>query len=110
MKHTTLTTFKMDVEQSEIPCVIKFYKDTCWMCQDLVPKYNQLEDDFEGQYKFFVIDDDQEQELGDLFEIDGVPSIYVFSKETGMVEIPFPASDGYTYEYLYDFLDEHDYL
>jgi len=110
MKDLTLTTFKMEVENSELPCVIKFYKDTCWMCRDLEHPYVQLEDEFEGQYNFFVIDDEAEEDLGTLFEIDGVPSIYVYSKDTGMVEIPFPAGDGYTYDYLHDFLDEHDYL
>jgi len=110
MKGLTLTTFKMEVDQADLPCVIKFYKDTCWMCKELVHSYRQLENEFEGQYNFFVIDDEAEEELGDIFNIDGVPSIYVYTKETGMVEIPFPAEDGYTYDYLYDFLDEHDYL
>lgn len=110
MKKLNLTNFNQEVESANVPCVIKFYKDTCWMCQELRTVYKKLERNFRNDYKFYTVDDEESEDLGTIFEIDGVPSIYVYSEKTGMREIPFPEERGYTYDYLYDFLEHHDYL
>ena len=110
MKKLGLLSFNAEVKHSELPCVIKFYKDTCWMCEELISVYKKLEKEFKGQYNFYIVDDEEDEDLGTVFDIDGVPSIYVFTEETGMREIPFPQDRGYTHDYLYDFLEDHDYL
>ena len=110
MKKLSLTTFNMEVQNSDLPCVIKFYKDECWMCQELRPVYKKLERKLNKEYNFYVVDDGENEDLGTIFDIDGVLSVYVYSKKTGMKEVPFPEERGYTYDYLYDFLEYHDYL
>ena len=54
---------------------------------------------YEGQLRFFLVHDKKDNaELGKLFKIDGVPSIFLFSRG-GRIEVPYPEY-GFNEKYL----------
>ena len=101
LEDLTVTNFALKVFNDPVPCVVKFYRDTCFQCVALKPIILKLAEKYKGQLRFFLVHDKKDnKELGKIFKIDGVPSIYFFSKK-GYSEIPYPE-----YGFNEKFLDE----
>jgi thioredoxin 1 len=84
---TTLTkqTFAekfFDVDQidqwqynGDIPCVIKFYTNTCVPCLRIKPTIDELSEIYKGKVEFYQIDIDVELELREVFDVEKVPTL-----------------------------------
>ena len=55
-------------------CVVKFYSNNCHFCVRLKDEYHELANLFEDVY-FFVVNVDDDGNLDDVLELNGVPSI-----------------------------------
>mgnify|MGYP003638611668 CR=1 FL=1 len=99
LENLTVTNFALKVLGNSTPCVIKFYRNTCFQCTTLKPIVLKLAKKYEGQLRFFLVHDKKDNaELGKLFKIDGVPSIFLFSRG-GRIEVPYPEY-GFNEKYL----------
>jgi len=99
LENLTVTNFALKVLGNSTPCVIKFYKNTCFQCITMKPIVLKLAKKYEGQLRFFLVHDGKDNaELGRLFKIDGVPSIFLFDSEA-YTEIPYPEY-GFNEKYL----------
>jgi thiol-disulfide isomerase/thioredoxin len=55
-------------------CVVKFYSNNCPFCVRLKDEYHELSNSFDNLY-FFVVNIDDDGDLDDLLQLNGVPSI-----------------------------------
>ena len=89
MVYITPFNFEEEILKSELCCMVKFSSETCSLCEGLEVVYENLYKDYASQIKFATVDVDEYEFLGELFEIDGVPTIYFFTDECAE-EIPYP--------------------
>lgn len=97
-------------DKIDVPTVIFFSREGCHFCKKLKPIYRKISlmERFQGIYKFYIVDADEEFLLYEKFKSDGVPAIYVLYEEDG-IEIPYPSSpppSGYGEQHITSFLDE----
>jgi thioredoxin-like negative regulator of GroEL len=108
MKFATLENFEDDVLESPIPCIVTFKSDSCHLCAGLRSVLVRLERRYEGRVKFLTVDTFEEEGLAELFNVDGVPTVFLFNNGDGM-EVTYPKApspfSGYSEEYLINFLE-----
>lgn len=99
----TLENFEREILESEKPCVVSFKSDGCHLCLGLARVLFGLERRYGKRLKFGVVDLKAEAEIFEVFDIDGVPTVFMFESGDG-VEIPYPETpsllSGYSEEYL----------
>ena len=84
-----MDTFNENVLDSTVPCIVKFSSEGCHFCQSLKPAYGRLAREFDAQFKFFIVDINEDTQLSDMFAENGVPTFYIFDDDGGH-EIPDP--------------------
>lgn len=115
VKKAFLHNFKREIMDSGIPCMVKFYSDTCYLCDGLSPIFDDLAKAFQGKVNFYKVNVRVEKRLSNMFSGDGVPTVYYFKNGKGYEldwpEEPEPMS-GYTFldlsRYLHEKLKEND--
>ena len=89
VKDLNYEQFKKDVVGKRETCVIKFYSNSCHLCVNLAPLYEELSIRYADRVIFYKVNTFQEEEMTKIFSDDGVPTIYFF--HDGMYgEIPYP--------------------
>lgn len=63
------------VYEGDKPCIIDFYATWCGPCKKQSPVLEQLAKEYEGKIVFYKVDTDQETELSQTFNIQGLPSL-----------------------------------
>lgn len=104
-----LLSFKKILE-SDKPHVIKFTSPDCHYCVALKPLFHKIAKEFDNQFAFGNVTIGENPELSELFIKDGVPTIYIISKDSAH-EIPYPSDpvSGYGYDYLKNYLTNLGY-
>lgn len=74
----TKENFESEVLQSKIPVLVDFWATWCPPCRMLAPIIQQLDEKKQGSIKIGKVNIDEEQELALKFEVDSIPTIYVF--------------------------------
>ena len=74
----TKENFESEVLQSKIPVLVDFWATWCPPCRMLAPIIQQLDEKKQGSIKIGKVNIDEEQELAMKFEVDSIPTIYVF--------------------------------
>jgi thioredoxin-like negative regulator of GroEL len=97
MTKLTLKNFDKEVLSSTRPCVILFKNEGCHLCHEIIPVMRHLEEEH-IEFKFGFIDTFVEEELARIFDIGGVPTVFVFADGDSW-EVDYPDS-GYSEEYL----------
>lgn len=94
LEKVTAETFEDRVLGSEEPVLVEFTTSRCPACHAARPLLERLAEEFEGRARIVEVNVDEEQELGQLFQIRAVPTM-VFYKNgeflDGVVGAP-PAS------------------
>jgi len=107
VKKAFLHNFKKEVMDSDVPCMVKFYSDTCYLCDGLSPIFEDLSKAFQDKVKFYKVNIRVEKRLANMFSGDGVPTLYYFKNGKGYdldwPEDPEPMSG-------YNFFDLSKYL
>jgi len=109
VKNMKLLSFKKILE-SDKPHVIKFTSPDCHYCVALKPLFHKIAKEFDNQFAFGNVTIGDNPELSELFIKDGVPTIYIISKDSAH-EIPYPSDpvSGYGYDYLKNYLTNLGY-
>jgi len=108
MLELTLEDFEEEILNSINPCLVVFKNERCHLCRGLTVILGSLVKKYDGKAKFATVDSLEQEELTNLFGVDGVPTIFLFidgdAREIPYPEIPSHLS-GYSEKYLIDFLD-----
>lgn len=65
----------------ELPCVVDFYADWCRPCQMMAPVMEKLAEEYQGRILFYKINVDENRELTNYFQIQGIPYFLFFPME-----------------------------
>ena len=68
-------TFEAEVANSPIPCVIEFTAGWCTMCDEMVPTFEALSDQYAGAVKFCIVNTDEQKKLRIKFAVAAYPYI-----------------------------------
>ena len=63
-------------------CVIKFYSNGCHLCHALSSYYKDISDSYDD-VMFFAYNVDDDEEISDMLNLNGVPSITMFKVKQG---------------------------
>lgn len=64
-----------------LPCVVDFYADWCKPCQMMAPVMEKLAEEYQGRILFYKVNVDENRELANYFQIQGIPYFLFFPTE-----------------------------
>lgn len=71
-----------EVAQGKLPFVVDFSATWCGPCKKLKPYFKQMENVYAGEAIFRTIDIDEHPELANAHNVEGVPTVIIFSDST----------------------------
>jgi putative thioredoxin len=80
--NATLETFQQEVLEASFktPVLVDFWAVWCQPCRILGPVLEKMEKEANGQWKMVKVNTDEEPELGQHFQIRGIPAVKLFSQ------------------------------
>ena len=63
------------------PCVVDFWADWCGYCKQIDPYMKALAKKYKGKVQFYKVNADENEELMQLYGIDGLPTIFFCNGE-----------------------------
>lgn len=60
-------------------CLVEFSRKSCHVCQSVKPKLEELEEDYEGKFGFYIVDVEEQPGLFSRFSLKGVPQVLFFN-------------------------------
>jgi putative thioredoxin len=80
MQDVTLQNFQQEVIDAsmQIPVLVDFWAPWCGPCKQLSPLLEKLEAQYGGRVKVVKVDTDAEQQLGQHFRVQSLPTVYAF--------------------------------
>jgi len=83
----TKENFEKEILKSDIPIIIDFWASWCGPCQMMGPIFEELSGEYEGKLKFAKISTEEEPELAEHFQIQGIPALSIVkrNKEFGRI-------------------------
>ena len=71
----TEENFEAEVVQSDVPCVIEFTAGWCTFCDELVPVFEELSEQYGDDVKFCIVNTDEQKALRIKFAVAAYPYI-----------------------------------
>ncbi|KJS80057.1 MAG: thioredoxin [Peptococcaceae bacterium BICA1-8] len=59
-------------------CVVVFSREGCHVCQEVVPRVEEISKEYEGKLSFYYVDVEEEKDLFKKFSLKGVPQLLFF--------------------------------
>jgi thioredoxin 1 len=69
--------FEKEVMKSKTPVIIDFYADWCGPCKMMGPVFEALSKQYEGKLKFLKLNTEEQGEIAQRFEIQGIPALVI---------------------------------
>ena len=108
MVYLTPYNFEDEILESDVPCLIKFSNRGCPLCLGMEDVYQALYSKYGSRIKFGTVDTEVNPDLSEVFDIDGVPTIFFFDQGDAE-EVPYPEDphpySGYGQQYLINYLN-----
>lgn len=80
VERTGKDDFEEKVLKRDLPVLVDFYSDSCIACKKLSPAISQAEADLQGQFLFYKVNTNFEEELTQKYEIMSRPTLIVYEK------------------------------
>lgn len=98
-----------EITKSDKPYVIKFTSSTCYLCKALKPIFNEIAEQYKDNFYFGNINSKTQRKLFKLFNIDGVPEIFIIHKDN-IYNVQYPETNpdpnsGYSKQYIIENLE-----
>ena len=92
--------FDKVVLQSELPVLVDFWAPWCGYCRRLSPVIDQLDAAYEGRLSIRKVNIDEEPELADTYEVETIPTLYLFQKGKAPVSVIAPQAKSQVTDWL----------
>ena len=111
------SNFNEQIMDTNRASVLLFKSDGCHFCVELAPVYEQIANKYSDHFSFYEVDYWENQDLVELLDADGSPTIFIFTdepygegddKSRNVIEVPFPdepPATGYEPDTLEEYLD-----
>ena len=76
--HSRTQNFNADVLQSQTPVFVDFWAEWCGPCRIIGPIIDDLAKEFDGKVKFVKVNVDENGEIADRYQIQGIPTLIIF--------------------------------
>jgi thioredoxin 1 len=80
-------SFEEEVLGSDLPTEVDFWAPWCGPCQMVIPIYEKLSEEYEGRFKFCMINVDENQRTATKYQIMSIPMQMFFSEGQKVDEI-----------------------
>lgn len=70
--------FEKTIYNNAEPCLVIFSRESCHVCQGVVPTLEDLQPKYEGKFGFYHVDVEADKDLYQKFSLKGVPQILFF--------------------------------
>ena len=78
IKHTTDTSFDVDVLKSDKPVLVDFWAEWCGPCKMIAPILEEIAKEYDGKLLIAKVDVDANQAIASKFGIRGIPTLILF--------------------------------
>ena len=96
----TAENFNTEVLESEKPVLLDFWAPWCGYCRRLSPVIDQLDAAYEGRLSIRKVNIDEEPELADTYEVETIPTLYLFQKGKAPVSVIAPQAKSQVTDWL----------
>jgi thioredoxin 1 len=79
--------FEQEVLESDLPTEVDFWAPWCGPCKMVIPIYERLSEEYEGRFKFCMINVDENQRTATKYQIMSIPMQMFFSDGEKVDEI-----------------------
>ena len=79
--------FEEEVLNSDLPTEVDFWAPWCGPCMMVIPIYEKLSEEYEGRFKFCMIDVDKNQQMATQYQIMSIPMQKYFANGEAVDEI-----------------------
>lgn len=78
LKHLDSYHFDEAIYDNAEPGVVVFSRESCGVCQGVLPVLEALQREYDGRVNFYYVDAEKEKNLSRRFSLRGVPQILFF--------------------------------
>jgi len=76
----TKENYDAEITSADKPLVIEVYSESCGVCKQMAPIFEELEKEHGSKYKFVKINVENSRDLAQQFEVTSIPT-FIFMKD-----------------------------
>lgn len=80
LQHLDSNEFDEIIYDEAEPSIVIFSRESCSVCQEVVPILEDLQEKYDGRYRFYYINVEEEKNLLQRFSLKGVPQVLFFDE------------------------------
>jgi len=80
LKNIDSNNFDEIIYDEAEPSLVMFSRESCNICQTVLPVLEELQSKYTGKYNFYYVDAEKQTNLSQRFTIRGVPQILFFNE------------------------------